>query len=201
MRTLAIYLTVLCPLLSFAQIHCGSVAFEPNTPVPVNLSFDSFTSYEGGVTLNNVATLRVRVEDQAIPDPDCRWFLTMMVDNSPASGTAPGAWESLSNYGSGMAPMPSIDLLQIRIRNGCQTSPLDGVFQNFTNHGDIIDIIADLLPTTPAGSCVTNVNGPGDYLNHYNEYTFAIDVRVRPGYDFSPGIYELAVRFHLEEQM
>jgi len=201
MRLRTVYLTVLFPLLFQAQIHCGSVSFEPNTPVPLNLTFDSFSAYQGGVTLNNVATLRIRVEDQAIPDPDCRWFLNMTVDNSPGAGTPGTEWETLTQYGAGTAPAPSIDIMQVRIRNACQTSPIDGVFQTFSNHGDILDIIADLLPTTPAGSCTTNVNGPGDYLNNYNEFTFAIDVRVVPGYDFSPGIYELSLRFHLEEQM
>jgi hypothetical protein len=195
------YLFIFCGVVTQAQIHCGSVNFEPNTPVAANMIFDSFSQYDGGITINNVATLRLRIEDQAIPDPDCRWFLHMEVYNNPSAGTAPTAWETLGSYGSGASPVPTIDIMEIRVRNACQTSPVDGIFQAFNQDGDIIDIIADLLPLTPAGSCATNVNGPGDFQSDFGEYTFTIDIRVKPGYDFSPGIYELAVRFHLEEQM
>lgn len=201
MTKLITYLFLLCGIVSEAQIHCGSVNFEPNTPVSANMTFDSFSQYETGVTINNVATLRIRVEDQAIPDPDCRWFLTMEVDNSPGSGTASTDWETLTTYGAGTAPTPTLDIMEVRVRNACQTSPIDGVFQSFTDHGDLYDIIADLLPTTTAGSCTSNVNGPGNYLTNYNEFTFALDIRVRPGYTFSPGVYEVSIRFHLEEQM
>lgn len=186
---------------SLAQIHCGSVSFEPNDPVVSNLTFDSFTQYDAGITVNNVATLRLRIEDQTIPDPDCRWFLHMTIDNNPGGGTPADEWETLATYGGASAPKPSLDIFQIRIRNNCQTSPIDGIFQDFTNNGDLIDIISDLLPLTPAGSCASNVNGPGNYLTNYNEFTFSVDIRVRPGYAFSPGVYELNVRFHIEEQM
>lgn len=184
-----------------AQIHCGSVSFEPSDAVQVNLQFTTFSDYASGITINGAATLKIRVEDKAIPDPDCRWFLTMEVDNNPGGGTAVADWETLSQFGTGTAPEPTIDILEIRISNGCSTSPIDGVYSSyFNNHGDIQDIIADLLPRINAGSCVANVNGPGDYISNYNEYTFRVDVRVRPNLDFQPGIYQLNLRFHLEEQ-
>lgn len=200
-KTFLTYLLIVCSIGAQAQIHCGSVSFEPNTPVAANMIFDSFSQYTSGITINNVATLRLRIEDQAIPDPDCRWFLHMEAFNNPVAGTAPADWETLSTYGSGTAPVPTMDIMEIRVRNACQTSPIDGAFQSFNQHADIIDIIADLLPTTPAGSCATNVNGPGNYQTNYGEYNFAIDIRVKPGYAYSPGIYELAIRFHLEEQL
>lgn len=201
MKWTLLFTASLFPVALHAQIHCGSLELEANAPINANFTFDSFSSYQAGITLNNVATLRVRVEEQAIPDPACKWFLTMEVNNNPGAGTVASEWETLSHYGLGTAPNPVMDILQVRIRNGCQTSPLDGVFQNFENNGDILDIIADLLPLTAAGSCTQNVNGPGSYLTNYDEYTFTVDLRVAPGYLFSPGIYELRVQFHLEEQM
>lgn len=184
-----------------AQLHCGTVSIEPNTAQNANFIFDSFSNYEGGVTINNVATIRVLVEHQAVPDIDCKWFLYMQVDNNPGSGTAATNWEKLSNYGSSGSAEPTIDILEIKVRNNCQTSPIDGIYQTFTTNGDVIDIIADLLPLTAAGSCATNTNGPGSYLTNYDEYTFTVDIRVDPGYAFNPGIYELDIRFHLEEQL
>lgn len=182
-----------------AQIHCGLVEIVPNTTVNSLLTFDNFTSYNGGMIMNSVAKIRIRVQDKAVVDPLCSWSLTMIVDNNPGGGTPANEWEELLQYGSGAGVNPPITNLEVRVRNSCSTSPADGVFQTFTNHGDIIDIIAPLLPVTPAGSCALNVNGPGSYLANYDEFNFDIDIRVTPNFTYNPGIYQLNVRFHLEE--
>jgi hypothetical protein len=171
----------------------------PNTTVSEVATFDDFTDYEGGVIKNSVARIRVNVEDKAIVDPLCSWSLRMTVNNNPGAGTPVGEWEELAQYGSGAGANPTIDVLEIRVRNSCSTSPIDGTFQTFTNSGDIIDIIAAMLPITPAGSCAPNVNGPGDHLTDYNEYNFDIDIRIKPGFAFNPGIFQLNITFHLEE--
>lgn len=187
--------------ISFAQIHCGNVAIEPSDPVSLNLQFTSFQDYVNGITLYGVTRIKVRVDDKAIPDPDCRWFLTMEVNNNPGGGTAASDWETLGTYGSSAADPPQIDILEVRVSNACATSPINGTFASyFSNHGDVQDIIADLLPRTNAGSCALNVNGPGNYLSNYNEYTFQVDIRVRPDLDFTPGVYQINLKFHLEEQ-
>ncbi|MCB9174925.1 MAG: hypothetical protein H6589_09975 [Flavobacteriales bacterium] len=195
-------ISVLLFFVSFAleaQIHCGLVEITPNTTVNSLMTFDNFTSYNGGIVINSVARVRVKVEDKAIPDPLCSWSLTMIISNNPGAGTPAGEWEELNQYGSGLGTNPPITALEIRVRNSCSTSPIDGVFQTFTNDGDIIDIIAALLPITPAGSCALNVNGPGSYLTNYDEFNFDIDVRVKPNFTYNPGIYQLNIKFHLEE--
>lgn len=198
------YLSVFSLLLALnttlnGQIHCGLVEIDPNTTVNQILTFDDFTKYNGGISINSVARIRIRVEDQAIPDPLCSWSLVMSVNNNPGMGTPPDEWEELNQYGSGLGDNPDINILQVRVRNACTTSPIDGVYQNFTNHGDLIDIIAPLLPVTPAGSCINNVNGVGDYLSNYDEFNFNIDIRVIPSFSYNPGIYQLNVNFRLEE--
>ncbi|MCB9361477.1 MAG: hypothetical protein H6587_00350 [Flavobacteriales bacterium] len=182
-----------------AQIHCGLVEIVPNTTVNSLLTFDNFTSYGGGMIMNSVAKIRIRVQDKAVVDPLCSWSLIMIVDNNPGGGTPANEWEELLQYGSGSGVNPPITEMEVRVRNSCSTSPIDGVFQAFTNNGDIIDIITPLLPVTPAGSCALNVNGPGDYLSNYDEFNFDIDIRVTPNFNYNPGIYQLNVRFHLEE--
>ncbi len=182
-----------------AQLHCGNVELAPNTPVNALFSFDEFRDYQGGLILSNIATLRINVENLAIPDPQCSWSLSVMVDNNPSGGSPVTEWEELSPYGFGNGSNPSLDILELRVRNNCQTSPVDGVFQTFTNHGDILEFIQAALPVTPAGSCNTNVNGPGSYLNNPGEFTFNIDLRVQPGFQFDPGIYMITLRFNLEE--
>lgn len=182
-----------------AQIHCGVVEIDENTTVSQILTFDTFSKYNGGISINSVARVRIRVEDKAIVDPLCSWSLIMTIGNNPGGGTAMNEWEELVQYGAGMANNPTIDILQVRVRNACTTSPVDGVFQTFTNNGDVLDIIAPLLPVTPAGTCANNVNGPGSYLTNYDEFNFDIDIRVVPNFTFNPGLYQLNVNFHLEE--
>ncbi|MFT5600285.1 MAG: hypothetical protein ACI8Q1_001638 [Parvicella sp.] len=196
---LLLYSIILLPFFLEAQIHCGVVELVPNTTVSEVATFDDFTDYEGGVIMNSVAKIRVNVEDKAIIDPLCSWSLTMTVSNNPGAGTPAGEWEELAQYGSGTSANPSIDALEIRVRNSCATSPNNGVFQTFTNNADIIDIIASMLLITPAGACATNVNGPGNHLTNYNEFNFDIDIRIKPGFAFNPGIFQLNITFHLEE--
>ena len=182
-----------------AQLHCGLVEFVPNTSVSNILTFDSTAKYQGGITISGAARLKIRVDNQAVPDPLCSWNLTMFIDNNPGAGTPNTEWEQLALYGNGLGNNPLIESLEIRIRNACSTSPADGLFQKFTTNTDIIDIIAPLLPITPAGSCTDNVNGPGNYITNYNEFHFDIDIRVTPKFAFNPGIFQLSIRFHLEE--
>lgn len=123
----------------------------------------------------------------------------MSVNNNSGGGTPLDEWEELATYGSGLGTNPTIDILQVRVRNSCRTSPADGVYQTFTNNGDLIDIIAALLPVTPAGTCASNVNGVGSYLTNYDEFNFDIDIRVVPNFSFNPGLFQLNVNFRLEE--
>ncbi len=184
--------------IAMGQIHCGLVEIVPNTTESALLTFDDFSSYSGGITINSVARIRVRVEDKAIVDPLCSWSLTMIVENGGVA-TPADEWEELLQYGSGAGDNPPISALEVRVRNTCSTSPIDGVFQSFTTDGDLINIIEPLLAVTPAGSCALNVNGPGSYLTNYDEFNFTVDIRVTPSFAYNPGIYQLNVRFHLEE--
>ncbi|MCF6212525.1 MAG: hypothetical protein L3J45_00705 [Flavobacteriaceae bacterium] len=187
------------PFFTNAQLHCGLVEFVPNTSESNMLTFDTPAKYQGGITINGAARLKINVKDQTVPDPLCSWNLTLLINNNPGAGTPNNEWEVLTSYGNGLGNNPLIKTLQIRVRNACATSPSDGVFQTFTTTSDIIDIIAALLPITPAGSCTTNVNSPGNYINNYDEFHFDIDIRVVPKFAFNPGIFQLNLRFHLEE--
>jgi len=198
-NTLLISLIFLSFTVGRSQIHCGYVAFEPNTSVSNIMTFDTPSKYQTGITIISAAKLKIRVKDKTIADPLCSWNLTMLLDNNPGAGTPNDEWEQLGLYGNGLSTNPKISLLQIRVRNACATSPADGIYQTVTTNTDIIDLIAPLLPVTPAGSCTTNVNGPGDYISNYDEFHFDIDVRVVPQFTFNPGVFQLNLRFHLEE--
>lgn len=187
--------------VGIAQVHCGTVAIVPNSSVNQVVVFDDFTKYNGGVTINSVTRIRITVEDKTVVDPLCSWNLRMFVENNSGAGTPIDEWEELATYGNGNAANPQISVLQIRVRNSCSTSPSDNTFVNFNDTSDVLDIIAQMLPVTPAGSCTQNVNGPGSYLTNYDEFTFDIDVRINPGFQYNPGIFNLNIRFRLEENL
>ena len=184
-------------LVGYSQIHCGSVDFVTNSPVSLNLPFTSFSDYASGVTIIGAATLKLSVSDKAIVDPDCRWRMEMQIENGSTIGSD---WETLVQFGSGVAPNPTLNILEVRISNNCATGIANGIFTKpFTSTLDIQDIIAASATTIAAGSCTPGVNGPGNYLENYDEYTFRVDVRVKPGLIFSPGIYQVNLKFHIEE--
>lgn len=198
-KSLLIALSV-CSFAS-AQVHCGSVSIVPNSSVNQIVVFDDFTKYNAGVTINSVTRLRIRVEDKTIADPLCSWNLRMFIENNSGSGTPIDEWEELTSYGNGNADNPKISLLQVRVRNSCATSPSDNVFRSFNDASEILDIIEQMLPVTPAGSCTQNVNGPGSYLTNFDEFNFDIDIRINPGFAYNPGIFNLNIRFRLEENL
>ena len=90
--------------------------------------------------------------------------------------------------------------MAVRVRNACATSPHDNIFRSFNDANEILEIIREEIGNiVSAGSCTTNVNGPGSYLTNYDEFNFDIDIRLNPGVRFNPGIYNLNIRFRLEE--
>ena len=184
-----------------AQVHCGLVSIVPNSSINQIVVFDDTTKYIGGITINSVTKIRVKVEDKTIVDPLCSWNLKMFIENNSGAGTPIDEWEEITNYGNGAGRNPTINLLQVRVRNSCSTSPSDNTFRNFNDANDILDIISDMLPITNAGSCTLNVNGPGSYLTNYDEFNFDVDIKLRPGARFNPGIYNLNIRFRLEENI
>lgn len=182
-----------------SQIVCADVEILPATSDQVDFVFDSFSKYISGVSFYGVAKVNIKVDDQAPPNPDCKWMLIMTVENNSSSGTGVDKWETLANYSSGSSAPPDIEILEVRVSNGCSTSPIDGVYQHFIQSGDFIEIIENTGIRIDAGSCATNVNGPGNYLMNYDEFHFQIDFRIVPGFNFDPGIYQLQVKFELTE--
>ncbi|HXP53250.1 MAG TPA: hypothetical protein VN922_25120, partial [Bacteroidia bacterium] len=164
----------------------------------VNFEFDKISDYSAGITFSGSTILHIKMDSINRVCADgfpCTWKLVMYVDDFGAVG---GQWDKLTGYGTGAGTTPSIDLLQVRVYNGCST-PICTSFQAFNPvDGSAIDII-DNAVLKAAGSCSTNVNGVGSYLNHYNEYTFMVDYRIVPHYDLAPGNYQLAVHFCLVE--
>lgn len=204
---LSLFCLLLLSSLGFSQClatsncDCGASGLSgPNGLPPLEMTFDSFSKYNGGITLSGSTILKVNVADILAPIGGCIWKLAMYVDNFAAPANE---WEQLANYGVvGAGTIPTWDLLQVRITNGCNTPLLPGVWQTFpVLPGGKIDIINNLalVAMDPIGICTPQVNGKGSYLQNYDEYTFTIDYRIQPGFAFQPGRYDLKVRFLITE--
>lgn len=166
--------------------------------------FDNFSKYNGGITLNGSTILKIKVAAITPTTTTCQWKLVMIVSNG-GSPAPVSEWETLSNYGSSSAASkPSLDLLGVRVSNGCNTPQNSGIWQFFAPaDGSPIEIINPATLQAPGAStgCGTQTNGVGTYLGvDYNEYTFTIDYRMNPGVSYQPGRYELFIKFCLVEK-
>lgn len=188
---------LLSGFLSHAQF-CDLVSLSFNGQTNIDFTFDTFSKYLGGITQNGVTRLRVTVDNSINNNPACRWNLVIYVDNG--NGSTPNTeWESLFTQ-SVSGNVPAIDLLQLRVSNRCNTPLVGNQYINAPlNAGTPIMIIRNDGITVPAGSCVTNVNGPGNSTSNYNEYTFDIDYRLIPGVGLKSGIYQLRIKYLLTE--
>jgi len=169
-------------------------------------TFDNFSKYNGGLTLNGSTILKLKVaaSTSTLSTGACQWKLVMIVSNG-GSPTPGDELETLTNYGSGSATnKPTLDLLQVRVSNSCNTPKLSGTWQSFNPaDGDVIEIINPATLQAPgAGSaCGTETNGVGTYLGaDYNEFSFTIDYRMNPIFNYQPGRYELFIKFCLVEK-
>lgn len=187
-----------------AQDHCASVELFLEDQGNSLFVFDDFSSYESGYPRTTVARLKVRVLDKETSDGLCSWSLTIHLDNNGAPTTE---WEELNLYGDGSGNNPILDIIQLRVTNDCMTSLDYSDFVSLTDVNDILDIIEPIIGLdefsiiNPSGSCVKNVNGPGDFINSYSEYTFKIELRIKPGMIYNPGRFALSFNFRLEENI
>lgn len=182
-----------------ADVNCDP-ALSAILPVTdeVDFLFDSFSEYNGGIYKYASTIIKIRATNN--PAVTCKWKLKMIVSNN--GHPAPGQWNPLATYGGGGGLSPTLDMLEIRVTNACQSSPIDDTWVKFSippGDGDEIDIITNLV-AIPGGFCNINSNGAGTYLGpDYGEYSFQIDYRIVPGFNWVPGYYNLSVKFCFTE--
>lgn len=178
--------------------HCDNVRVTIESSPNIDFNFDTFGKYLGGVTQNGSTKVKVTVDNSTRNDAQCRWNLVIYVENASVA-TANTEWEEIfSNSASGAAP--KIELLQLRIRNNCNTALTGNQFFTVPAlSGTPILVISNTGITIPAGSCTTNVNGPGNPTANYSEFVFDIDYRILPGAGLKSGVFQLKVKYLLTE--
>ncbi|PKP22818.1 MAG: hypothetical protein CVU05_02240 [Bacteroidetes bacterium HGW-Bacteroidetes-21] len=179
-----------------ADAIMGTSEFLMTTSGNVDFVFDDMRDFITGITHSGSTMLRLRI-DEVVPN-SCRWRLMMYIDNN--SVLPANEWETLVNYGTS-GQNPELDLIEVKIYNGCGTPLNSGVFQIFAGNTqyDLLEIIPMGPRIVPAPCDGSQVNGPGSYLTDYNEYSFTIDYRIKPGYILKPGAYQIKIHFCLVE--
>jgi hypothetical protein len=175
----------------------GSSKFYMTTSGNVDFVFDENREYVTGITQSGKTMLRLKVDSVPL-NPNCRWKLIMYIDNN--SVLPANEWESLVLYGNS-GKIPELNLIEVKVYNGCGTPLQSGIFQVFTNNTqyDILDIIPGTGFYYP-GECNHNpVNTTGSFLTDYNEFNFIIDYRINPSYVHRPGAYQIKIHFCLVE--
>ncbi len=180
-----------------ADAIAGTSQFLMSTSSNVNFEFSDMQKYVSGITNSNSTQLRLKI-DETTPG-QCKWKLMMYIDNN---GFLPNnEWEPIMYYGTS-GTSPELDLIQVKVYNGCGTAINSGTYQIFAANVNytILDIINDPINRNMPGTCDgTQINGPGSYLTDYNEYNFNIDYRIIPGYLSRTGVYQIKINFCLVE--
>lgn len=165
------------------------------TPATIDFTFDQFSQYKGGITFNGSSILKIKAQDN--PGFACKWKLIMIVQTMAASGAE---WETTVPYSNISGTKPPLDLLEIRVSNQCGTPIKNMQFQHFDNTNYAVLEIIDDNVLNASGACNgTQVNSAGSYLSNYGEYVFNIDYRIKPNTTFTPGRYQIGVKFCLTE--
>ncbi len=165
--------------------------------------FDDLSDYNSGMTYYGTTILRVTASDTA--DSDCAWKLRMIVNNGGAP-TPDGEWLQTASYGSS-GSIPTIALMEVRVTNACATSEVNGSWQTFVlpeNGGEIVLIDDGNFPNVAGtgGACGGGeTNSEGSYLTSYGEFAFVVDFRIRPFFNYTPGKYELNIKFCISEDL
>jgi hypothetical protein len=179
--------------------YCDQVTLSVVGQSNLDFTYDTFGKYLGGITQNGATRLKVTVDNSVLHNADCRWNLVVYIENGGAA--AADEWETVYTP-SHSGTIPKIEMLQMRINNRCNTSQTGNQFFDVPMlASQPIVVISNNGITIPAGSCTTNVNGPGNANSNYDEYTFDIDYRLIPGVGLKSGIYQLRVKYLLTEAL
>ncbi|MBI4947491.1 MAG: hypothetical protein HY840_13950 [Bacteroidetes bacterium] len=174
---------------------------------PVEFKFDDMSDYYAGLNISGQVQLRINVKDPAVPTGNCVWGLKMYITTDDV---APN-WKSWATYGHGTGNPPLFNLLEVKVTNGCQTPDnlIDNTWVPFPaapNYGPnyVINIIDNLAQQLPCANCGVacrdqEVNTVGSFLTYYDQYTFNIDFKIKPGFSYIAGNYKVKVWFCIYE--
>ena len=214
MKFIIVFLFFTLPFSVYSQ--CGGYDCDKDNSVlvlrtsdEIKFSFEDMTDYLSGNGHLSVSAIRLEVK---VPEctGNCKWSLRMVIENfmgiapPPIPASNLDEWYPEVRYSTKPLPVyPQVSKLQVRVTNECQTPINNGIWQNFSDNGDILDIIPNgiLIPVDgpPCSGLGNQVNGAGSYLTAYDQFNFKIDLRVlvKATDNYAPGLYKLNIKFEL----
>ena len=175
---------VTCNLIVSAQ----SLSFELKESPDVEFVFNTVQKYQTGVVVPNAISLRIIADG-------VNWDLYVGAETD-----SPGYWNELTAY-SDYGAEPTTDILELRFRNTANTSQQFGWFP-VSDINTPVFIIGSENPGDPSVNCPgQGTNTPGSYLTEPQCYLFNVDMRVVPGFDLKPGLYNLLIKYVIVEDL
>jgi hypothetical protein len=163
------------------------VSFELKTSPNIEFVFDAISDYENGITIYNAFELNILATGTD-------WDLYV-----GAKTAAVGTWNQNAQY-SLAGVLPPVSILQMQVRNNSNT-PLTSGFFGLTDISTPTYIIGSAA-ADPQITCPNNgTNAPGSYLVDPNCYTFKIDLKIQPGFDYRPGMYSLEIEYFIVQDL
>jgi hypothetical protein len=175
---------IFAPIFSAAQSCDIALTTSPS----VNFTFNTIDEYLNGIVVPNVLELKL---------------VTISTEWDLYIGTTtitPGSWNVSTHYSTvGISP-PPVSLIEARVYNSNSTSQTGTGFFPLTDIATPTYIIGtnandpavDCADPVPAGT-----NKEGDYLTSPGCYKFKVDLKIKPGFNYRPGLYTLRVDFIL----
>ena len=184
-----LYLIGLFIILAFHTAgYTQSLSFELKESPDVEFIFNTVQKYQTGVLAPNAMTLRIIAEG-------VNWNLYVGAETD-----SPGYWNELTAY-STYGVEPTTDILELRFRNTANTSQQQGWFP-VTDINSPVYIIGSENPGDPSIDCPgQGTNTPGSYITEPQCYRFNIDMRVVPGFELKPGLYNLLIKYVIVEDL
>ncbi|MDA3854116.1 MAG: hypothetical protein PF444_07750 [Bacteroidales bacterium] len=154
------------------------VSFELKVSPSVAMVFNTIQQYQTGLVQYNFSQLSIK--------SNTTWDLHV-----GARTATQNKWDEEQRY-SNSGETPDVSILQLRFRNGNNTSQESGFFplQDINNPVYIIgsSAVDGEIPCGASGS-----NAAGDYLTEPNCFQFTLDMLIKPGLTYRPGLYKIEV--------
>lgn len=172
-----------------STLQAQSLNFALKTSPHVSLVFNSIEKYKNGIVIPNFLNLKV----EAI---GTEWDLYV-----GTSTITEGTFDTNYSYGSSGNPSIPVSILQARVTNASNTSLTGNSFFNLSDISNPVHIIGSAVadPTVNCGGAGTNA--PGSYTSQPQCYTFRVDLKAIPGFDYRAGSYSARIDFILIQDL
>lgn len=164
-----------------------TVSIDLASATSVDFTFDTFHKLTNGIFIPNAILLNVEATGT-------QWDLYMGAATSVA-----GAWDNVQYYGTSGNPAPPVSIVQCRVHNLSSTPLMSGFVPLQDIATSTMNIIGNPLSADPTINCSdsnpTGTNTAGSYTTDPNCYQFRVDLRITPGLNYRPGLYNLQIEF------